>query len=133
RVAIAAESRHAADCRLCRDRKAALSPSAVRGEHDTRGELAPHVVDVIHRVRTDAGRLTHEWFDGVSAAGLAATDYVELAGVVTMVTGVDFFARTLGIPPLRLPEPLLGAPSRHRPDSARPGGAWVPMIAPDDA
>ena len=133
RVAIAAESRQAVGCGLCRERKEALSPGAVRGEHDTYGELPTLVVDVIHRVRTDAGRLTRDWFEGVIAAGLTAAEYVELVGVVTMVAGVDFFARTLGVPPLPLPEPLPGAPARHRPVSARPGVAWVPMIAPEDA
>jgi hypothetical protein len=133
RVAIAAEGRHATGCSLCRERKAALSPGAVRGDHDTRGELPAPVVDVIHRVRTDAGRLTRDWLDGVIAGGLAATAYVELVGVVTMVAGIDFFARTLGIPPLRLPEPIPGAPARRRPASASPGVAWVPMIAPEDA
>src|SRR6059036_2052732 len=85
RVAIAAESRHAVGCGLCRERKEALSPGAVRGEHDTYGELPTLVVDVIHRVRTDAGRLTRDWFEGVIAAGLTAAEYVELVGVVTMV------------------------------------------------
>jgi alkylhydroperoxidase family enzyme len=130
---IAAESREAAGCGFCLERKAALSPSAVRGEHDTRGELSALVIDVIHRVRTDAGRLTRDWFEGVIAAGLSPAEYVELLGVVTMVAGVDFFARALGIPPFPLPAPLPGAPSRHVPASARPGPAWVPMIAPEDA
>src|SRR5262249_10653792 len=103
RVAIAAESRRAAGCRLCRERKAALSPGAVAGQHDTNGLLAPSVVDVIHRVRTDAGRLSRAWFDGVVAGGLPATHYVELVAVVTMMAGVDFFARALGIPPFPLP------------------------------
>ena len=39
RLAIAAESRHALDCALCRERKDALSPSSVKGEHDSLGAL----------------------------------------------------------------------------------------------
>ena len=133
RVAIAAESRQAATCGLCRQRKGALSPGAVRGEHVTRGDLPAPVVDVIHRVRTDAGRLTRDWYAGVTAAGLSAAEYVELVGVVTMVAGVDFFARAAGIPPFRLPEPLPGEPARRLPPAARPGLAWVPTIAPEEA
>src|SRR5439155_12479192 len=72
RVAIAAESRAAADCGLCRERKAALSPAAVQGRHEAWGGLSALTVDVIHRVRTDAGRLTSDWFEGVIAAGLSA-------------------------------------------------------------
>lgn len=133
RVALAAESRQAAGCALCRERKTALSPNAVQGEHQSPGVLASNVVDVVHRVRTDPGRLSRSWFDGVVAGGLAAPQYVELVGVVTMVAGVDFFARALGIPPFPLPRPLVGEPSRRLPSSARPGTAWVPMIAVEDA
>ena len=39
RVAIAAETRNALSCSLCRDRKAALSPNAVEGEHERLGVL----------------------------------------------------------------------------------------------
>jgi hypothetical protein len=133
RVAIAAESRAAAACGLCRERKAAISPAAVRDTHEAWGGLSALAVDVIHRVRTDAGRLTRDWFEGVVAAGLPATHYVELVGIVTMVAGVDFVARALGLPPFRLPEPRAGIPTRRVPPAARPGVSWVPMIAPEDA
>jgi hypothetical protein len=133
RVAIAAEARQADTCDFCAARKAALSASAVRGAHRSAGTLPHSTVDVIHRVRTDPARLSRAWFDAVIAGGLEVPAYVELIGVVTMLTGVDYFARTLGIPLLPLPEPRPGAPSRHLPASARSGTAWVPMIAPEDA
>src|SRR4029077_7609568 len=133
RVAIAAESRQAARCTLCRERKEALSPSAVQGTHATLGVLPPLLVDVIHRVRTDAGRLTREWFARVVADGIADAEYVEVVAIVTMLAGVDFFARALGVEPFALPEPVSGEPTRRRPAGARPGVAWVPMIAPEDA
>jgi hypothetical protein len=50
-----------------------------------------------------------------------------------MVTGVDYFARALGVAPAPLPEPRPGEPSRYLPPSAKSGTAWVPMIAPEDA
>jgi alkylhydroperoxidase family enzyme len=133
RVAIAAASRRAATCALCGARKAALSPTSIGGTHDAASDLPPAVIDVVHRVRTDAARLTREWFEGVRAAGMAETHYVELVAVTTFVAGVDAFARALGIPPFPLPAPLPGAPSRHRPAGARSGTAWVPMIDPRDA
>ena len=133
RVAIAAEARRADDCSLCAARKAALSVAAVQGEHQSTGVLPPNVVDVIHRVRTDPARLSRSWFEAVIAGGLDVPSYVELIGVVTMLTGVDYFARSLGIEPFPLPEPRPGAPSRSLPASAKPGTAWVPMIAPEDA
>ena len=133
RVAIAAESRHAAACTLCRERKAALSATAVSGNHDSLGELPENVVEAIHRMRTDPARLSRAWFDRVIARGLAETHYVELVGVVALLAGVDYFARALGIAPFPLPAPVAGEPSRHRPASAKLGTAWVPMIAPEDA
>src|SRR5262245_40185351 len=133
RVAIAAETRAATACTLCARRKAALSPGAVAGEHDTSGTLPAAVVDVVHRVRTDPGRLSRAWFDGIMASGLGAARYVEVLGVTTLVTGVDFFARALGIAAFPLPAPQPGAPSHRLPPEAKPAGAWVPMIAPEDA
>ena len=133
RVAIAAESRKAATCRLCGERKAALSPKSVGGEHQSLGELPEVAVDVVHRVTTDPARLSKAWFDEVVSGGVTEPAYVELIGVVTLMAGVDFFARALGIEPFALPQPLPGEPSRYRPASAKPGTAWVPMIAPEDA
>ena len=130
RVAIAAETRKASTCSLCLARKAALSPNAIQGKHDSALGLPANVVDVIHRVVTDQARLSKEWFDSVIVGGLDNTHYVELIGVVTAVVGVDYFARSLGIPPFPLPEPLPGEPTRQRPASAKPAGFWVPMMAP---
>jgi hypothetical protein len=133
RVAIAAEGRRAAACRLCRRRRDALSPTAVAGAHDDTGTLSRPVVDVIHRIRTDPGRLSRAWFEEATGGGLAVTHYVELVGVLALTTGLDYFARALGIPPFSWPAPRAGEPARRRPPSAREGSAWVPMIAPEDA
>ena len=133
RRAIAAESRLATSCGLCRERKAALSPSAAAREHESTGLLPAPVVDVIHRIRTDPARLSRPWFDGVVPGILADTHYVELVGVVTMMAGMDNFARALGVPPFALPPATPGEPSGHRPATAKPGTAWVPMIEVADA
>jgi alkylhydroperoxidase family enzyme len=133
RVAIAAETRQATRCRLCRARKAALSPTAVSGEHDHLGALSDHAVEVVHRVRTDPARLSRAWFESIIASGLSQPEYVELIAVVTLLTGVDYVARALGIESFPLPEPLPGEPSRRLPTTAKPGMGWVPMIAPEDA
>jgi alkylhydroperoxidase family enzyme len=133
RIAIADESRRALICDLCTRRKAALSPNHVEGEHDSLGILPPAAVEVAHRLRTDPGRLSRAWFDGILTAGLTDGQYVEVVGVVAMTAGLDFFARALGVDPFQLPEPRAGEPSRHRPAGAKGGEAWVPMIAPEDA
>ncbi len=128
RVAIAAEVRNAQNCKLCKENKAALSPYSVKGKHDSLEILPDEVVDVIHRVVTDPGRLSKEWFDRTIASGIEDTQYVEIIGVIITVVSIDSLCRGIGVPPHPLPKPLEGEPSRHRPKSAKPEGAWVPMI-----
>ena len=70
RVAIAAESRNAPNCALCAERKAALSPFAVEGTHDSLGELPETMVEMIHRIVTDPGRLRRQWYDEILAGGV---------------------------------------------------------------
>jgi hypothetical protein len=133
RVAIAAEARGAARCALCRERRKSLSPGAVRGPHDGPHTLPEHVVDAVHRIRSDPARLSRSWFDGVIAGGLEVTRYVELVSVTSVMAGLDYFARALGVEPLPLPASRPGEPSRHRPAGAKEGEAWVPMIDSADA
>jgi hypothetical protein len=133
RVAIAAETRNARSCSLCRERKQALTPNAVEGEHQNLGELPAALVDVIHRVRTDPGRLSKSWFEQVAAAGVDDAQYVETLAVVVTLTSIDFFCRAIGVAPHPLPAPVAGEPERHRPQGARLEGAWVPMIAHENA
>lgn len=133
RRAIAEASRRATSCSLCRERKGALSPNSVQGQHDDAGLLQPAVVDVIHRIRTDPQRLSHPWFEKVVPDILADTQYVELVGVVTMTAGMDNFARALGAAPFPFPPASPGEPSRRRPPAAKGGTAWVPMIDVEDA
>ena len=136
RVAIMAESRHALTCELCQQRKAALSPHTVEGVHNSLGQalLSEAMIEVIHRIRTDPGRLTKAWYDGVRAGnGISDTHYVEIVGVVASTVAVDTFARGIGSTLLPLPEPIAGEPSRYHPTSARMDKSWVPTIPPDDA
>jgi hypothetical protein len=133
RVAIAAETRHARQCELCRHRKAALSPYGIEGRHDSTGLLPERMVEQIHRIATDSGRLTRSWFDRVLASGTSDTEYVEIVGVVVTTIAVDIFCRGLGLPSHPLPEPAAGAPHRRRPRTAHQRGeAWVPLIHPKD-
>jgi hypothetical protein len=133
RVAIAAEARHAATCALCAARAAALSPLSVPGAH-TRLEssLPGAAIEAIHGIRTDPGRLGETWFLRLRDAGLHDEAYVELVSVVAVVTAADTFRRAADLDPWPLPAPRGGRPTRHRPQGARPGLAWVPTLAPED-
>ena len=128
RVAIAAEVRAARDCDLCQRRKAALSPFSVQGDHDSESDLPESAVDSVHRLSTDASRLTERWLKEITAAGLTEEHYVELLGIVVAVISIDGFHRALGILLEPLPTPCAGEPNQYRPESVRHGDAWVPGI-----
>jgi hypothetical protein len=130
RVAIAAETRQAPLCALCRRRKEALFPLAVEGAHDSLGQLPEPAVEVVHRVRTDPGRLGEGWYRGVIAHGFSPEQYVEIVSVVAHIIAVDTMARGLGLDASALPDPEPGAPSRYRPKGATRGEAWVPWLEP---
>lgn len=132
RLAIAAEARQAPNCEFCKRRAEALSPNAVTGTHDHLGILDEELVDVIHRIRTDSGRLTYAWYESVVPSVLSEEAYVELVAIIANMATVDTFAEALGLPLRSLPDPLPGEPSRLRPVSAKPGLAWVATIAPED-
>jgi hypothetical protein len=114
-------------------RRAALSPAALSGTHEHAGVLPEPVVEVVHRVRSDPGRLSRRWLDALLARGLSDAGYVEAVGVAARGIGMDVFARAVGVEPAPLPQPLPGEPSRQRPAGARDEGAWLPMIAQADA
>ncbi len=133
RVLVAEETRAAAECSGCAERKAALSPYAVDVEHEVAGDLPSAWVEVVHRVRTDPGRLSKKFYDEALASGISEEQYVEILGVVVRVTSIDTFCYALGLPLHALPEPQPGEPSRRRPAGAKPNGAWVPTLAPRDA
>jgi hypothetical protein len=132
RVAIAAAVRSAPSCKLCAERKEAISPNAVRGEHDSEGTdaISEIVVDTVHRIVTDQSRLSKEWMQSLAEHGISDSHYVELLGVVVAVVSIEALHRSLGLLPEPLPEPEAGEPSKYRPAGVSEGEAWVPMLGP---
>ena len=131
RTAIMAEVRHVPQCALCRQQKAALSPYAIDGAHNHLGALPEVQVDVIHRVISDPGRLTPDWFASVTGDRLSVERYVETIGVLAQTVAIDTFARGIGQDPLPLPKPVAGEPSGYRPEGIRQEEAWVPWLTPE--
>ena len=133
RVAIAAEARAARSCGLCRWGKTADSAEMASDRHheSSRGLSAP-LVDLVHRVATEASRLTEDDYLSALHGGLLDVEYVEMVGTVATIAGIDSFHRSLGLPVKDLPVPSPGDPLRRRPTRARSDGAWVPMVARQD-
>jgi hypothetical protein len=127
RVAVADETRRARHCALCHRRKAALSPHTIAGEHDHGAVLDETLVDAIHRVTTDAARLTESWLRDLLDRGLAVEAYVEAVGVAVQVISIDRFQHALDLDLEPLPTPHPGEPSRVRPEVVVEGEAWVPL------
>ena len=134
RVAIAHEARAARDCDLCAQRKAALSPMAVNGVHDGPGELEAVLIDAIHRVITDPGRLSRSWCDGLLDRDVIDdAAFAELVSVAVVTHAIDLFAIALGSDIAPFPEPEPGAPARQRPQTAVLEGAWIAQIPVGEA
>ena len=132
RVAIAEETRAALDCAFCRQCRAALSPYGAAGTHSRATDLPEVLVEVIHRIRTDPGRLTRRFYEEAVAGGLSDAEYVETVGVMATVIAIDSFCDAMGLPRHKLPAPVVGSPRRRRPAGAKEGLAWVPTVAPED-
>lgn len=130
RLTIAAETRQADACGLCGARKEALSPNHIEGRHDSLGNFDDVVVEAIHRIRTDAGRLSSGWLKGLLKQGLEDTHHVELVGVVSTLSALDTVDLTMGHQQRALPEPFAGEPKRHRPSSVQIGLGWLPTLNP---
>lgn len=133
RIAIAAEVRNALQCPFCAERKAALSPYALQGEHLKGDELGDDIVDAVHRIVTDQSRITKNYVQSNVQKGFSEEQYVELVGVVVNVLSIDEFHRALGLPQESLPQPVAGDPNQYRPAHTEHDTAYVAMISPEGA
>ncbi len=133
RVAVATAAREAWECNFCDQRKDALSPYTVAGEHDPTPPLPPSWLDVIHPVVRDSGRLTERWYRTARDAGIGEDEFVEIVSVTIITTTVDAYALGIGMTPPPLPTPAAGTPHRIRAPQATMGPGWISTIAPEHA
>jgi hypothetical protein len=127
RTAIWAEARHAADCELCLASKQALSPYALSGKHSTCTDLSTNIIEVVHRIKNDSGRLTKRWFDEQIATGLSREEYVEILSLVATSIILDSYSKSMGLSDYIIPTPQGGEPSRILNPDVIDEGAWLPM------
>lgn len=131
RRAIAAETRNAPGCALCAERKEALSPYAVKGEHDSLGDLPETWVEAVHRIVTDPGRIMEGWYKEMIGSGISEGEYVEMVGVIVCTIGIDTFCRGIGMARPDLPAAQPGEPTPYTPPGLEHELAYVPMIDPE--
>ena len=133
RLGIAQHARAARRCALCARRKQAVSPYAVAGGHDSEPGLPTPVIDAVHRVATDSGRLTSRWHADLREAGVTDAELVEIAAITAGTAGADTLARASARNGLRLPEPQPGPPTGHIAQNATVHSARVPTVKPNSA
>ena len=127
RTSMVAESRTAASCHLCEARRQELSPYAIDGAHNSETDLDDVIIDMIHRIRSDPGRITRSMFDQVMNAGISPEHYVEVVSVVNSSVIIDTLHAALGLPLAALPSPKPGEPTGQPPANVTDEGAWVPI------
>lgn len=132
RIEIAAQVRAARHCDICRQRKEALSPYADGPQHRRTQLLSVQAVEAVHRVSTDASRITGKWIDQLIENGLSEEKYVEIVSLVATVTALDTFNQALGLEVEPMPVALPGQPTRHRPSGASRNLARVATLSPED-
>ncbi len=132
RIEMVRIAREAVTCPLCEARKAALSPRAVDGMHASRSSLASVIVDMIHRLRTDPGRLTRSWFDQVTVE-ISKQEYVEIVSVVNSSVIIDTLHNAIGLGVPALPLAKSGRARKNYNTETVEAGAWVPILASDGA
>ena len=133
RLSIAAETRNARSCEFCRQRKQSLSPNAtIDGSHHTTSNLPGIAIEAVHRITTDASRLSESWLSDANSEGLSNEAYVELLGICVAVISIDTFHIAMGLPLQPLPLSADGEPDGYRPPGAQANGAWVDTVNPQD-
>lgn len=132
RTAVAKEVRNARTCPHCQAQKSALSPNSVDGEHAGLGALNSAEVDVIHRIVSDPGRLSEQWYQSNVGDVLSPEEFIEIVSIVAIMMIIDTFTFGLGLPDHPLLSPEAGEPSRYISPGARKDAAWIPITEPED-
>ena len=88
------------------------------------------LAEMAHRMTVSPATIREPWVRELERAGVPATTYVEVLGLVSRLTAVDTFAAALGIEPADLPEAGPDQPTDRVADDAALDGGWVPTVGP---
>lgn len=132
RLEVAQQTRAAASCPICAERRQHLPRQSPSQAHCQSIALPDWALVAIHDICNDQTRLSSSWFASLRAMGSSDEHYTELLAIVAIVIAVDTFDFAAGNRKRPLPHAQDGKPSRHRPAMAKPGLAWMPTLHPDD-
>lgn len=109
---------------LDQQRRQAVSPNAVAGQHSATDGLSAEAVEVLHRIASDPGRLTRNWADETMAT-LGEEVYTELVGIAACTAVLDTFSWTMQDRAVAVGSAQAGDPAKQRPEGVGDVGAWV--------
>ncbi len=121
------ETRNAPSCGLCSRKKEALSPASVRGEHDLLGDLPPSLIELVHKLQNDSGRITSSWVREILDMGMTDEEYVEASGTISTSIVIDTYAYGLGLALEEIPPAEDQSPSMDRLRKVTEDGAFFPI------
>jgi len=122
RVALVDEARHA--------RHAAGQQTYTPTDSDSGSlaDLPAAAIRVARQVAAEPQPIDRVFFDHAMSSGLSEEAYVETVSIASSITNLDIFAAAIGVPPRGLSKPGSGTPSRKRPATAIPEGAFAATI-----
>jgi hypothetical protein len=126
RVAMARAARNAWSCPRC------AAPGSTALRHLDEEGLSPEVIDTVHRLTTDPGRVTRQVCQDFLARGHEPGHYAELVAVTAMAASSQVFCHALGVAPHAHPEPLAGDATGERAQCEDVETAWVPLARTRD-
>ena len=121
RLAIAEETRQA-----CYDAGIQEKPAGQERQSDVK--LPEAARKVVQKLAVSPKDFLEDSYDEAKKGGLSDEEYVEIVGIVSRLTGMDVFARGIGVDLRPVPSPIEGEPSRERPSDAKQEMAWVPTL-----
>jgi len=110
--------------------------SAARAARETAGTpvhhdaLPPATVEAVAMIAASPAAVTEAWVTRICDT-IGEPRYVELVGIVAVVSAIDTFYRLTGRPLSPLPQAQPGEPSREAaPEGLRRNRTWVRMVMP---
>lgn len=123
-----------ADERLAVCREARSAPGRHPGSSDDpHWLLSAAEVQATGSIAHDAGGINASLVEGWITQGLDPLRYIEIISIVSQLSAIDHFVAGIGAPPVPLPAPTTGPPTRRLDDAAALHSGFVPTAGRAEA